>query len=426
MVDFYFFDTGSDHDDNIEMDFNEWKSNLIPILLKILPENIEGSVKSNSNQLIRIVDENNLSKKELSQESKREMKLDFNYKKLTQCKIAKIEQIGEVRQKSDEFMSCMKIDLKLEDCDEYRTAQNIIIYPKNSQKILNRAIEYFGLKDIENQIVLVNPIDLKKKMPFQSGFTLEYVLKNLVEFNGFPRPSFYKGLMKFVNPEQKNMIKEFKDNKKLQEELKSKRFGFIDVLRYLDLKIRIEQFLEISQRIKARYFTIASFPMKNSQMVTIYLSKETHEIEKQCWTGLASSFFCETIKKLKSNEILFLNYKIQNSTFQLPAKKSSALMIGTGTGVSPFLGMIQDKQHNKEQLFDELLLVFGFRKKSEDFLMKKFLEDSKKKGILNNLFPVCSREQKEKFYVQDFLSKNRELLKDVLFKRNDYRVYICG
>ena len=51
-------------------------------------------------------------------------------------------------------------------------------------------------------------------------------------------------------------------------------------------------------------------------------------------------------------------------------------MIGPGTGIAPFIGFIQDREFHKNNNKDigKLILYFGCRKKSEDFIYQESLE----------------------------------------------------
>lgn len=105
-------------------------------------------------------------------------------------------------------------------------------------------------------------------------------------------------------------------------------------------------------------------------------------------------------------------------------------MIGTGTGVAPFIGMIQEKDFFKEKSrFGELALIFGCRNSQQDFIEKDFFYDMKNKGVLPHLLIAFSQEssnpKESKHYVQDVLQVNSETLKKVWIE-NDGVVYICG
>ena len=450
MEEFFPYGTGSDHDDNIEMDFVQWKDDgLIQILLKILPDyKEEENIKSNGNGfeeenglfvLVEDLDEENLEKEKL-----KEFKYELNFKKLMDCKKGRILDINEERQIFNKLESVMNINLELEDENEYKVAQNILIFPENDEISINKALKFFALEKKENFFVIINNGDPKKKMPFNSGLTVREILTKFVDLKEFPKNSLLKKLSKIVEKSESEKLLTSMKDKKMIEDLKKERFGVLEFLDYFKIKISFEKFLEISNRIKARYFTIASCPVKKN--LTILLKKETFQKNTEIWTGLASSFFTQEKKKIndiknKNNSLFgkvssflfsekknekYVNYKMQISTFTIPEKISNILMIGTGTGVAPFISIIEDKKTNPKTIFNNLNLIFGIRKKNEDFICKDFLENCLKEKVLNNLNLICSRENEKKYYVQNFLENNKNLINDFLFKENNNHIFICG
>ncbi len=96
-------------------------------------------------------------------------------------------------------------------------------------------------------------------------------------------------------------------------------------------------------------------------------------------------------------------------------------MVAAGAGIAPFVGLFKDK------LDPVAALVFGCRKKDEDFLyrediQKVFAEDG------NYLATAFSRESDKKYYVQDALQKDdkvREMIIDIA-KNQHGRILVCG
>lgn len=128
-------------------------------------------------------------------------------------------------------------------------------------------------------------------------------------------------------------------------------------------------------------------------------------------------------------------------------------MIGPGTGLAPFRGFIQERDHarkeggNRENLgqrkkrienyfiimflylisgkeVGDTILYFGCRKREEDFLYKEELEEYVKNGTLK-LHTAFSRDQAQKEYVTHLLERNKDELWNVIGKNNGH-IYICG
>jgi sulfite reductase (NADPH) flavoprotein alpha-component len=109
----------------------------------------------------------------------------------------------------------------------------------------------------------------------------------------------------------------------------------------------------------------------------------------------------------------------ENKEFHLPAKTKDVILIANGTGIAPFLGMINDNKKQKN-----IHLFWGGRTKASLKLYAGLLEEAKKQDKLNQLQTAFSQEQAEKIYVQDLLIQNEEFIAKH-FQQNGV-VMICG
>jgi sulfite reductase (NADPH) flavoprotein alpha-component len=129
--------------------------------------------------------------------------------------------------------------------------------------------------------------------------------------------------------------------------------------------------------------------------------------------GLGSEY----LNKLKVGDV-FRARMVTNASFHLPKNKSVA-MIGNGTGIAPFLGMISQNTKNSDHH-----LYIGFRKETEIIKQHKaFLEQQIQSHKLKSCQIAFSREQNH-CYVMDLIRKDAEQLAKLL--KNDGVVMICG
>ncbi|CAM9258139.1 unnamed protein product [Bubo scandiacus] len=123
-----------------------------------------------------------------------------------------------------------------------------------------------------------------------------------------------------------------------------------------------------------------------------------------------------------------------NNTFHLPADPSVPfMMVGPGTGISPFIGFLQHRQMLREEHtdweFGETWLFFGCRHQDRDYLFKQlkcFLEN----GTLTHLKVCFSRDSSTAEvappkYVQDVIRHYAKEVARVLLKERGY-FYVCG
>merc|ERR1719309_1152032 len=70
-------------------------------------------------------------------------------------------------------------------------------------------------------------------------------------------------------------------------------------------------------------------------------------------------------------------------------------------------------------------LFYGCRHQSKDYILGDELEQFHKDGVLTQLRPAFSRDQKEKIYVQNRMSEvSAELYEDLIQKQGFF--YLCG
>ncbi|MEP6931704.1 MAG: PepSY domain-containing protein [Flavobacterium sp.] len=110
---------------------------------------------------------------------------------------------------------------------------------------------------------------------------------------------------------------------------------------------------------------------------------------------------------------------MQNEGFHFPKKSSAVALISNGTGIAPFLGMIEQ---NKKKT--ECHLYCGFSNETESVLKhKQFAEEQINKQQLKDFHIAFSREQNQ-CYVMDLIQKDAPLFAALLNKGGT--VMICG
>lgn len=131
-------------------------------------------------------------------------------------------------------------------------------------------------------------------------------------------------------------------------------------------------------------------------------------------SGLGSGY----LYNLEPSEVIKARI-IKNPTFHFPKKASKVALISNGTGIAPFLGMIDQ---NKKKT--EIHLYSGFRKATETVLgYKTFANEMIKKQQLKSFNLALSREE-EHHYVMDLIRRDAQFFIDLLI--NGGIVMICG
>lgn len=134
----------------------------------------------------------------------------------------------------------------------------------------------------------------------------------------------------------------------------------------------------------------------------IILSIKRHEL------GVCSNL----LYQLEENEPIQANIQ-QNKDFYFPKKTKEVVLIANGTGIAPFLGMLQHKNGTKAHLF------WGGRTKESLNIYTPLL-----KNIEHNNIHIAYSQEQNKEYVQDLLLKKETIITTVL--QNGGTIMICG
>jgi len=141
---------------------------------------------------------------------------------------------------------------------------------------------------------------------------------------------------------------------------------------------------------------------------TILLSIKKHEL------GICSNY----LNNLTQNDMTKAKLK-RNLDFHFPSYAKEVVMIANGTGIAPFLGMINEHATDiKTHLF------WGGRTQESFQLYSEFIDKAFKSNCLESFHIAYSQEQKEKVYVQDVIREKEELIAEVL--SNEGVIMICG
>lgn len=208
------------------------------------------------------------------------------------------------------------------------------------------------------------------------------------------RKSSWKKILAVLPPPQQADVAKTVDSPAFAEWIAKERPDFVDTLNRLGIRLGVSQFLELSNKIASRYFTIASSPVVLPNRVTFMLRVETFRLASgNIWVGLFSQYARGLFENGLDSDSPALHFAVQPSCFTFGPSEPHLLMVGTGTGVAPFVGILQEKIFaGSASRFGELVLVFGCRKSNEDFICKEFLVDSHGKEHLRTLLTGFSQE----------------------------------
>lgn len=300
------------------------------------------------------------------------------------------------------------MELDINEKIQYQPGDAIGIYPQNDEKVINTLLEVFNLKSEK---------DLKI---FFKGENLPIYITN---------PSTLYLVLSYLDVDSvitKFQLEALKIEKDYNEILKN-RTKIIDIISTLKLSLSLNDIFTIFSFIAPRYYSASSSPLVYPQEIHIAFSITPN--------GLCTNWLMKQAKRFFNDESIVIPIFLRkNCEFRLPENNSiPILMIGPGTGISPFIGFIQHRSRMKEVYQNnsikssEMFLFHGCRKKDVDFIYKKEVENYLKKNEIK--FYLATSQQPNEgcwyggLYVQDLLFEDE---KEVFYILEKGITYICG
>jgi sulfite reductase (NADPH) flavoprotein alpha-component len=180
-----------------------------------------------------------------------------------------------------------------------------------------------------------------------------------------------------------------------------------------------EAFIEALDPLQPRLYSIASSPKIDRNRMALCVDAVRYAVNGRARLGVASTFLGE---RLRTGDPV--NVYVQKAQhFGLPADPSvPIIMIGPGTGIAPFRAFLYERMASAAP--GRNWLFFGHQRSDYDFFYEDELTGMKAAGALTRLSLAWSRDDADKFYVQD---RMREVGRDLwAWLADGAHVYVCG
>jgi len=141
---------------------------------------------------------------------------------------------------------------------------------------------------------------------------------------------------------------------------------------------------------------------------SILLSIKKHDL------GKCSNMFYQ----LKTNDMITATIE-RNPHFYIPKKAKEVIMIANGTGIAPFLGMI----NNNKKLI-KTHLFWGGRTQESFGMYSELVDNAFANKTLSGIHVAYSRAYEKKIYVQDLLLEQKDFIGQAL--QNGSIIMLCG
>lgn len=293
--------------------------------------------------------------------------------------------------------------------------------------------------------------------------TIRRTLLTCLEIRGVPSKALIRVLAEHTSdPQEKRRLQEICSKQGASDYTKFIRepgLSLLDLLNaFPSCRPPFERLLELVSRLKARPYSVSSSPLENPNhlhfvfnivefpaikgvrpkrqgVCTGWLAEITKAQREK--TNTSNDKLTDDLSKLTLQEFPKVPvFQRKGLNFKLPSvPETPIIMIGPGTGVAPFVGFLQHREHmqkNTNVALSESWLFFGCRHKERDYLYREELEQFLSTGVLSRLFLSFSRDTISDLsgkpppkYVQDNLRSHAAEVADLVFNKGAV-VYICG
>jgi sulfite reductase (NADPH) flavoprotein alpha-component len=180
-----------------------------------------------------------------------------------------------------------------------------------------------------------------------------------------------------------------------------------------------EALVEALDPLQPRLYSISSSLKAHPGRISLTVDTVRYQIAKRQRLGVASTFLAERVKPGDTVKV----YVQKAHNFGLPTDpKVPIIMVGPGTGIAPFRAFLYDRMATKSP--GRNWLFFGHQRRDCDFFYEDELAGMRSAGVLTRLSLAWSRDDKEKFYVQD---RMRQVGADLWQWLSDgAHFYVCG
>ncbi|NXJ59212.1 MTRR reductase, partial [Rostratula benghalensis] len=364
--------------------------------------------------------------------------------------------------REDAIKTALLLELDIADTVfDYQPGDAFCVICPNNVNEVEELLHILGLSEKGDCLVCVKVKQGTKKkgatcpQHIPERGTLKFILTWCLEIRAVPKKAFLRALVECTS--------DAREKRRLQE--LCSRQGASDYTRFirepnvclLDLlhafpscKPSLNLLIEHLPKLQARSYSVSSSNLHQPGKlwfvfnIVEFPACPTRAVSRK---GVCTGWLAELVAPLlhpstntldarggsPSTEKIFI-FARPNNTFHLPADPSVPLMmVGPGTGISPFIGFLQHRQKLRKEHtdweFGETWLFFGCRHQDRDYLFKQlrcFLEN----GTLTHLKVCFSRDSSTAEvappkYVQDVIRFYAKEVARILLKEGGY-FYVCG
>ncbi|OWR41645.1 hypothetical protein KGM_203279 [Danaus plexippus plexippus] len=324
----------------------------------------------------------------------------------------------------------------------FTPGDTIAIIPHNKKSEVDFILNHLNVKEVLYNDYKLS-LDSGQKgakipvhIPIKSN--LYYVLTHCVDLRAVIKKLFLLALSTHTKDENERKLLEYlcssEGSEAYNDHILNKGTCILDIFNtFKSCKPPVQLLLEYLPRLLPRPYSVVT-----SQGPVIKICFSVMEINNR--KGLTTGWLEDMIVKndiVSEMEKLAMDvtehkipiYMRKNmNEFHPPASVETPLiLIGPGTGVSPYIGFLEEREKLIKNADSPgvVWLFFGCRDPKLDFIYEDELNNFVSSGVLNRLSTAFSRHGNTEIrYVQDLVKENGEEISKLLVE--GARVYVCG
>lgn len=356
------------------IDLKPWKVSLFEAIQKETPgfeldlENIDGLKKLPSPE-IRIEFEGIEGKDDTQQLLAYYDRSRKNCSEVCKFKLTSIERISS----PDHFQEIIKAGISNPPDIEFFPGDTYVIFPENSPSLVSQALSYLSLPPTTPLTFHLPPTRTSPSIPLTLPLS-SYLSSHIFMPLSFP-PSFwgFKVLSLFSRSQlHRDQIKQMDYASYHLYALRERR-ALVEVLQ----EFNVEPSIELMNLVATR--TAGAGPRLYSWAGDKAIVAKVQGLTRmgRAWEGVASRWWGS-----RQEGDFAWGKKAQGSMHMVSDCHTPLFMVGPGTGVAPFLGLLEfrKKMCGDAMTRHKNYLVYGCRFKDKDFIERKFLEDLRDSG----------------------------------------------
>ena len=284
----------------------------------------------------------------------------------------------------------------------YKPGDSVGLYCKNSRWLVDKLLKKLNLDPAQTIVVDDQPKLLK--MILIDDYELTVVTS--------------KVMRDYASVTGNTHLKELCDDKWFIRQYVESR-DILDMVSDFPGSVSAGDLLNFLRKLPPRLYSAACSQRENEEAVEITVSVVNYKVDKRKYEGVCTDLL---LNRIDRNNFLPI-FIDSNPGFYLPDDGNTPIiMIATGTGIAPFRAFLQERR--SDNAGGKNWLIFGDRNRSTDFLYEDEMKDHLESGLLSRLDTAFSRDQKEKYYVDQVVRENASEIKN--WFDEGAILYICG